>query len=237
MSKLNYKANYQAGDYSSVMSKGITAQRLEEAMEERGLDQSELARIVGCSPAAINQILSGKTRNSRFLPVIATRLGKPLSYLQGASNDPDDYGPRSADLIDSDEVQIDSIDLAYGMGGTFLDSDAVEVSKSTFSRGWLRQYTESPPEHLFSATGVGDSMYPTIHDRDGIIADRSRRRIDQGDRIWAIVFGGFGMIKRLRPMPDGTVRIMSDNPQVSDEIATDGDLTIIGRVVAIVRSV
>jgi len=145
MSKLNYKANYQAGDYSSVMSKGITAQRLEEAMEERGLDQSELARIVGCSPAAINQILSGKTRNSRFLPVIATRLGKPLSYLQGASNDPDDYGPRSADLIDSDEVQIDSIDLAYGMGGTFLDSDAVEVSKSTFSRGWLRQYTESPP--------------------------------------------------------------------------------------------
>jgi len=45
------------------------------------------------------------------------------------------------------------------------------------------------------------------------------------------------MIKRLRPMPDGTVRIMSDNPQVSDEIATDGDLTIIGRVVAIVRSV
>ena len=80
-------------------------------------------------------------------------------------------------------------------------------------------------------------MYPTIHDRDGIIADRSRRRIDQGDRIWAIVFGGFGMIKRLRPMPDGTVRIMSDNPQVSDEIATDGDLTIIGRVVAIVRSV
>ena len=155
----------------------------------------------------------------------------------GDTNDPGEIGTRLSEEAESDEVQIDSIDLAYGMGGTFLDSDAVEVSKSTFSRGWLRQYTDSAPEHLFSSTGIGDSMYPTIHDRDGVIADRSHRTVDQGDKIWAIVFGGIGMIKRLRPMPDGTVRIMSDNPQVSDEFATDGDLSVVGRVVAIVRRV
>ena len=215
------------------MTQSALVTRISELMDQRDLDQSTLARRVGCTPGAINQIMKGRTQSSRFLPKIATVLGVPYEFLVGETDDPDDW--QQGDL--SDEVQIDSIDLAYGMGGTFLDTDAVEVSKSTFSRGWLRQYTESAPEHLFSATGVGDSMYPTIHDRDGIIADRSRRRIDQGDRIWAIVFGGFGMIKRLRPMPDGTVRIMSDNPQVSDEFATDGDLTIVGRVVAIVRSV
>lgn len=138
---------------------------------------------------------------------------------------------------DDDDVEIDAIDIAYGMGGTFLDFDQAEIEKARFSRSWLRKFTEAPPQLLFSADGIGDSMWPTIHDRDTIIGDRSQRVIEQADKIWAVVYGGVGMIKRLRPLPDGTVRIMSDNPQVSDELATDGDLFIVGRVAAIVRRV
>ena len=133
-----------------------------------------------------------------------------------------------------DQVQIDSIDLSYGMGGTFLDSEAVEVEKATFSRAWLRQFTHSPPDLLFSTQGAGDSMMPTIHDRDVVIIDRSQKSLadNMGDKVWAIVFGGVGMIKRLRPLPDGSVKISSDNQLVRDEIAADGDLFIVGRVVA-----
>jgi phage repressor protein C with HTH and peptisase S24 domain len=124
------------------------------------------------------------------------------------------------------------------MGGTFLDADSVEVEKVTFSRSWLRKFTQSPPQLLVSSQGMGDSMMPTIHDRDIVIIDRSNTRLDgeMGDKIWAIVFAGMGMIKRLRQMPDGTVKIMSDNQLVRDEIATDGDLHIVGRVVAKVSS-
>ena len=35
-------------------------------MDALEIDQSELARRVGCTPAAINQIVVGKTRHSRF---------------------------------------------------------------------------------------------------------------------------------------------------------------------------
>lgn len=213
------------------------AERLSERMDAKGISQAELARRVGLTQPTIWKLVNGKAQSSAHLHKIARALGTSSDYLVGDTNDPGEIGTRLSEEAESDEVQIDSIDLAYGMGGTFLDSDAVEVSKSTFSRGWLRQYTDSAPEHLFSSTGIGDSMYPTIHDRDGVIADRSHRTVDQGDKIWAIVFGGIGMIKRLRPMPDGTVRIMSDNPQVSDEFATDGDLSVVGRVVAIVRRV
>ncbi|GEM_PF-3523689 len=61
-------------------------------------------------------------------------------------------------------------------------------------------------------------------DGEMVIVDRSQRLQDSlGERI-SVVFGSMGMIKRLRPMPDGTVKIMSDNQSVRDDIATDGDL-------------
>jgi len=136
--------------------------------------------------------------------------------------------------LDEDEVEIDSIDLAYGMGGTFLDTEDIEVEKAKFSRAWLRQFSHSPPEMLFSTQGAGDSMMPTIHDRDVVIVDRSQRALadNMGDKVWAIVFGGVGMFKRLRPMPDGTVKIMSDNQLIPHETASDGELFLVGRVVA-----
>lgn len=214
---------------------GTTAERIIERMEALGIDQSELARRVGSSSAAINQIVNGKTRNSRLLPKIAAKLGVSYEFLSGEDNDP--LSGQSIAVALDDDVQIDSIDLAYGMGGTYLDTDEFEVEKATFSRKWLRKFTPSSPEHLVSTAGVGDSMWPTIHDRDTVIVDRSQNRFDQGDRIWAVVFGGVGMLKRCRPLPDGSVRIMSDNPQVSDELAADNDLHIVGRVVAIARSV
>lgn len=130
-------------------------------------------------------------------------------------------------------AEIDVIDLAFGMGGAYLDSDSVEVDKMPFPLAWLRQYTSSPPHLLTMAHGIGDSMEPTISDRDSVLIDRGSTslRDSTGERIWAAVFGGVGVIKRLRPMPNGTVKIMSDNPLVSDDVATDGELFIIGRVV------
>lgn len=40
-----------------------------------------------------------------------------------------------------------------------------------------------------------------------------------------------------RPMPDGSVKILSDNDRVPPEIAVDGEMHVIGRVVAVIRKV
>lgn len=205
------------------------------------MSQSELARRVGLRQSTINALVKGNARSSAHLHKIARELGTTPEYLDGETDDPspanDNRHVSFQGAEDPDAVEIEAIDLAYGMGGAFLDTEDVEVERAKFSRQWLRQFTSASPEMLFSAQGIGDSMWPTIHDRDVVIADRSSRTVDQADKIWAVVFGGVGMIKRLRPLPDGTVRIMSDNPQVSDELASDGDLFIVGRVAAIVRRV
>ena len=210
-----------------------------------------LVKFAGTTPAAVAKRagVAVTTINRPFTGTSPSRLGRAvLEKLQAAYPDFPGWaaGEVSDRLLpfrhaaaepDADLVQIDSIDLSYGLGGTFVNVAPVDVEKVSFSRSWLRQFTHSAPHHLSSTQGIGDSMQPTIHDRDVVIFDRSRTRLDDEltDRIWVCAFGEIGMIKRLRQLPDGSVRIMSDNQSVRDEIAADGDLHLIGRVVAVVR--
>ena len=137
---------------------------------------------------------------------------------------------------DADAVEVAEIDLRYGLGAVYLDS-AVREEVRRFSRAWLRNFTQSPPEELFWARGQGDSMATTIQDNDILLIDRGQDNLVSADLIWAFAFGDVGMIKRLRPMPNGSVKILSDNPAVPPDTAVDGELHIIGRVVAVVKRV
>lgn len=218
----------------------IVPARLETAMRRAGVNQSQLAEKVGVRQPSIARLLKGETKTTRALDLMAAVLGTTSEYLKGETDTPDreaSVGDDLRPLPNIDDVEIDSIDLAYGMGGTFLDSDTIKVEKIKFSRKWLRQFTNSPPHMLCSTKGVGDSMMPTIHDQDVVIIDRSQTVPEMGDKIWALVYSGWGMIKRLRALPDGTIRISSDNQLVRDEIAADGEMFIVGRVVAVVKSV
>lgn len=240
----------------------LRPERLIALREERGMSQAALARETGIGQSTIVRLEKGGTRNPREVVALARALDCSIEYLLGESDDrgkstsaKDDRLPfRGADDIgtrlptrkkqpsplrnsDPDVVEVDQINMAYGLGGTFIDNEQIEVEKVKFSRSWLRAYTHSPPELLFTTDGVGDSMEPTISDHDVIIGDRGQRRLDEvkGDKLWACIFAGVGMVKRLRALPDGTVRIMSDNQLVRDEIATDGDLHVVGRIVAVVK--
>jgi phage repressor protein C with HTH and peptisase S24 domain len=200
-----------------------------------------LARRVGVSQASIWKLIHEPAQGSKFLHKIAAAVETNAAYLMGETDDPEPGAVMSLEDTrnepDDDLVEIDSIDLAYGMGGTFLDTDYISVEKVKMSHKWLRQFTNSPPSMLCSTRGMGDSMMPTIHDQDVVIIDRSQTVPEMGDKIWAIVYSGWGMIKRLRAQPDGTIRISSDNQLVRDDFAAQGDMYIVGRVIAVVKSV
>lgn len=176
----------------------------------------QLSEELDCSPRWL-LVGDGSLAN----PAVADR---QLSY-RGADND-------------DDQVDIASIDFAYGFGGAFLDVGDADVEKVRFSRAWLRaRGIHAPPEVLGVAQGIGDSMEPVFYDRDQIFFDRSARLEEHlADKMWVFAYGQVGMVKRLRPLPDGTVKIMSVNRTYPDEIASDGELHIIGRVVGSWRS-
>lgn len=138
-------------------------------------------------------------------------------------------GERPPDL-----VPVREIDLSFGMGATYLDVPITE-EVHLFPRAWLRRYTRSAPDKLFFAQGIGDSMEPTLHDSDLLLIDTDQRQLVSADRIWVLTYADCGMIKRLRPVPNGGVEVWSDKKEVSPFIAFDGELEIIGRVVAVQR--
>lgn len=139
--------------------------------------------------------------------------------------------------VDDRTIEIPVIDLAYGMGGTFLDDFDATARSEPFPLSFIRRYTKAKADSLVIAEGLGDSMVPTIGTNDQMLIDRSVETMRVADQIWAFSFGGVGMVKRLRPRPDGSVAILSDNPSVPEDRAVDDELFLIGRVVAIVRKV
>ena len=132
---------------------------------------------------------------------------------------------------DPDIVQVQHIDFAFGMGGQFMEEPG-RAKTMAFSRRWLRNFTDAPPEAIYWAEAIGDSMAPTISSNDSVLVDTTQKSPRAGDMIWACAWGDVGMIKRLRPRPDGTISILSDNHLVPPEIAADGELHVLGRVVA-----
>lgn len=217
----------------------VRTERLRELMSERGLSQSELARRIGVSQAAIAKLVSGDSASSRYLHRIALELGTTSGYLTGETEDAKEGAlplPTPRVIAEQlDLVEVKQIDLAYGMGGAFSD-EHVEVQSMHFPRLWLQGITMSAPSSLFFARGRGDSMQPTINDGDIILIDQSQNSVGEQDAIWALTTGPIAMVKRLR-IRGSTVTIQSDNPHVSDDVAHADEVNIVGRVVFVGRRV
>lgn len=215
--------------------------RLVSLRSRAGMSQSELAEASGVGQSTIARLEAGETREPRSARALAKALGCSVEYLFGETDDlpgeppkPVKARPAASSLEDADMVELDEIDLRYGLGGTYNDG-FVSTEKRKFSRAWLRHVTPTSPDQLFWATGDGDSMEPTIRSGEVVLIDRTQITPRSGDGIWAIGFGEVTMIKRLRPMPDGSVTILSDNQFVPPVTAVDGEMHVIGRVVAVVR--
>lgn len=120
--------------------------------------------------------------------------------------------------IEVDEVEIVFYkDLSFACGGgsvgEALDTESrrLRMSKSTLRKLSIDR------SNAFAATAKDDSMSPTINDGDTIYVDRGRTTIKDG-KIFAIEHGGLFRCKRLYALPNGGVRIVSDNAEEYPEI-------------------
>jgi len=198
-----------------------------------------MARLVGVTQGAIAKIVSNNPGGSAHLHKIARVLGTTPEYLTGETNDPALGAmptPSEQDIAEHlDLVEIAMVDMAYGMGATFAD-DRIGVDLVHFPKIWVDQLTHSAPASLAWARGKGDSMSPTISDGDMVLIDRSERRVEDQDLIWAFTIGDMAMIKRLRIRGD-KVTILSDNSEVPADTAHPDEINIIGRITRVVKPV
>ncbi|WP_067734446.1 S24 family peptidase [Novosphingobium naphthalenivorans] len=208
-------------------------------VEFAGLAPAQVAKRAGISASTINRPLNGTA---------TTRLGRAaLEKLMAAFPDFPGWPSGTEALADrrlafkhqpperDDTVEIDEIDLRYGLGAAFIDGP-VSSEKRVFSRAWLRNFTRAAPEHLFWTIGDGDSMEPTIRSGEVILIDTSQKTPRMAEGIWAVAMGEFGMVKRLHfAGKDEGLKLVSDNQLIPPISVAEDELHIIGRVVAVMR--
>lgn len=222
----------------------VNRAHLAKAMEAAGLNQSELAERVGIKQPSIARLLTGETKTTRALDLIARQLQTSPAYLRGETDDPTPITGETqpakrfppGDGPDG-TVMIPQLDIGYSMGGGSVFEEYAQTALIPFPREWLRSLIGGTFGDLFVARGEGDSMMPTILDSDVVIIDTAQRTITKQDRLWCLNYGDLGMIKRVRMQPDGGALIISDNPAVENFTAYDGEVQAIGRVIWIGRRV
>ena len=212
-----------------------------------GVTTAEVAKKAGIAPSTLQRPAKG-TATTRLSQRTIEKLQEAYPGFSGWERAERDAPPRREILyIDSsepvgsdnrdDSMAIPMLELAYGMGGTFLDDVDPGETLERFPRAFVRMFTNSPANQLCFSHGIGDSMSPTIGDRDLLLIDRSRDTIRINDQIWVLSSSGIGMVKRVRIEGDGRIMLLSDNENVPAYQAVDDELTVIGRVIAVVKRI
>lgn len=143
----------------------------------------------------------------------------------------------SSTAHDDDLVYVRQVDIRYAMGAGAVVEDYPSTGTVPFNLQFLRTLGARSISTLILARGEGDSMMPTLINDDLVLIDTAEQAVHESDRIWAVIVGGGGMIKRVRRLPRDQYQLISDNPIVPPQTVDHDDLHVVGRVIWVGRRI
>lgn len=199
---------------------------------------AELARKSGLSRRVIDKYKSGESDPSRSrLVALAAAAGVSLRWLATGDGPMKDADPVATIRPAGGLPQgVPIYDAALSLGQGRLNGDAPVVGYLDLPDAYVRDVLHAPPGKVIVAYCSGDSMAPTIKDRDLVLIDTAATTFSRDD-LYAFSFKDEGYIKRLQRAGDAFV-VHSDNPAYTDWSVTGSDLRelrVIGRVVGIIQ--
>lgn len=209
--------------------------RLNEAMNRKGITASDLGRITGISPAGIKKWVDGVTLKPKYDDVIAAC--KTLDIAPEWLMD----GIQSPSIMYKDNEScaiIEAVDVKGSCGyGVTNFEDCPTVKRMQVSRTWFAyHFPHLKDGNIKIITACGDSMSPLIHDNDAVFIDVSDQYLREG--VYVLLVDGELFIKRVQRMPSKVIRLKSENPAYDPmDIYPDSgtEIRIIGRVVKIMQ--
>lgn len=224
--------------YAWRMKETTLAMNIAALRRHLGDNQEKFAQRVG-----VQQSYVSKWENKGIIPstepllAMARLAGRELDAFVNEPWDPKHIA--SAPLSDhsptlkSEEgsIPLRHLDMSLSMGDGANIDDYFEEGVFEFDAQLLRTISRAPTHRLIVGHGIGDSMQPTLHDRDMVIFDTTQTNLSVTDKIWAISLFGAGAIKRLRTVAKDRVLVISDNPTLENQEVSTEDLRILGRVI------
>ncbi len=143
----------------------------------------------------------------------------------------------SDNLNDEEFALIPFFDVEVSAGfGTMGDGVTEPATHLAFRRDWLRAQGLNE-KYLSCVVARGDSMEPTIGNRDTLLVDTSRA-IPRDGHIYVIRSSDTLWVKRVQKQIDGTLLLLSDNeayPPMPLHLDQHPDIQIIGQVMNVSR--
>lgn len=230
-------ADLVGGNDSLSAKTGIPIRTLSNYIAGQNDVKSEvLVRICRTANVSIEWLATGYgSKTPRGVPSLAERDTK-------ARNDGTfwDKSPEEQEALDAANMQgfvalpVLNVTASAGAGSVALAEDQIGVIK--FDRAWLFNTFHLNPADLFTMATVGDSMEPTIHAGEYLLASRAESDTQPGDGIYIIRLEGDILVKRLQRLPGGKLMVSSDNDNYQPyEVKLDDgvDLKILGKVVLV----
>jgi phage repressor protein C with HTH and peptisase S24 domain len=199
---------------------------LDELIQTRGCNYSEISRLLGRNAAYIQQyIRRGSPRQldeqdrailARFFGVDEKILGAPAR--------------RSGPVVELALVPVLDVEASAGHGALAeMESKSAQFG---FDETWLRRLTSSKASNLSIIRVSGGSMEPTLHDGDDVMVDLADGQARLRDGIYVLRMDDMLSVKRIVIEPQGKrVSVHSDNPTFPSWHGLEKrTLNIVGRV-------
>jgi len=130
-------------------------------------------------------------------------------------------------------VLVTRIDVELSAGNGKETWHIEEKEPLPFQADYIRRL-DAKPKNLVAVKVTGDSMEPRLFDDDSVIVDRADTRVPANGGVFALVYAGEMLVKRLFQLPGGTLKIVSDNHERYEPILLQPDqvehISVIGRV-------
>lgn len=240
-----WKSQSRVGNYEAGTREPTLAD-IASIASDLGVDQSELLLN---APAPDAEPTSGRTTADLVKQMLAKSgkgiPGEARQRLLAAAKEPDQAansgfsGLVAPDFnrpgLVGDEVWIAHYDVRAARGGGKQTHDfPVMLQDVRVSPRHLRELGVEFKEHfhLKLVTGWGQSMAPTIKNRDSLIVDVSIRDF-AGDGIYYFSWGGHEYIKRLQIADEEYFEMISDNPKHKDRTIRRAETYIQARVLLV----
>jgi len=224
-------------------------ERLKEMIDSGVIDPAELARQCGVTRQAVYGWLKTGRVAKHHLPVFSRLSGKSLDWWLGESNAalraisslpqstitirPITTYSSLEELPPESTVLVTRVDVGLSAGSGRHNWHIEEREPLPFQSDWIKHLSASP-KNLVAVKVHGDSMEPRLFHDDTVLVDTADRRIPAQGGVFALVYAAEMLVKRLFQLPDGSLRVVSDNKEKHEPFILSPDnlehIEILGRV-------
>ena len=211
----------------------IFRDNIRQIISELGVSISEFAEIIGEKASRLNDVLQGRQRPPfDLIEKIISSLDVDANWLisgQGVAGV--NHGKKWNISDEFEYIPMYDVEVSAGRG---IDAYGAAAPKTylAFRKDWLRArglFADS----LNCVTARGDSMEPTISNKDTLLVNTARSNPVDG-RIYVIRSEETLWVKRVQRQLDGSLLLISDNesyPPMHLDLRNHENIEIIGQVV------